>query len=152
VGRRFLDNELGQTLILVLVSFVAGITVNVARPTPVPFDGTPALEPLPHITLDRAMKELERGESLFLDARPKVFSDTGRILNAMSLPLASTDEEVRKALPNPSPYNKIIIYCEDEDCDAADTMARRLKRMGYEKLFVMEGGWRAWTQANLPTQ
>lgn len=152
MGWRFLHNAFGQALILVLVSSAVGITVNIARPTPVPFGGKRAFEMLPPIALERALREMERGESLFLDARPKVFYEAGRILNAMSLPVNSTEEEVRNELPNPHPYDKIIIYCEDQDCDAADTMARRLKRMGYEKLFVLEGGWRAWTQANLPTQ
>jgi rhodanese-related sulfurtransferase len=151
VGQRFLRNVFGQALILLVITFVVGLTVNLARPTPVPFDGRRAFEMLPHISLEEAIKALDAGGSLFLDARPKEFYEQGRILNAMSLPLNSPDADVRRALPNPPPYDKVIIYCDDEDCDAADTMARRLKRMGYEKLWVLEGGWRAWSQANLPT-
>ena len=72
-------------------------------PTPVPFDGRLAFEMLPHISLDDAVKSLEAGDSLFLDARPKEFYESGRILNALSLPLSSPETEVRKALPNPHP-------------------------------------------------
>ena len=151
MARRFLRSALGQTSVLLLLTLVLGAGVNAARPNRIPWDSRPAYPILPHIDLGQTIQALEAGDCLFLDARPVEFFRRAHILNAVSVPLTSTDAEVRKILPMPHPYRQVIVYCEDESCDAADAMARRLKRMGYEKLVVLEGGWRVWSQAGLPT-
>jgi len=150
VAPRFVTNTFVQAILLVVIAFVLGIVFNAARPIPVQFDETPAFETLPHIAIQRGYKAWETGGSLFLDARPTVFYQQGHILNSLSMPLKSPEADIRNLLPQPHPFDKVIVYCEDEQCDAADAMARRLKRLGYDKIFVLEGGWRSWSQANLP--
>lgn len=152
VVRRLLDNAFAQAILLLIVSAALGSGVNLVRPKSVPWGNTPAYEIFPHLELTEAAKELEAGDCLFLDARPIEFFQQSHVLNAISVPLSTPEAEVKKAVPVAHSFRRIIIYCEDKDCDAADGMARRMKRLGYDKLFVMEGGWRAWSEANQPSE
>ncbi len=134
------------------MSAVLGAAVNIARPRPVPWGSKPAYDVLPHLDLTEAATDLEAGDCLFLDARPVEFYRQSRVLNAISVPQSAPEEELKKAVPVSHSYRRIIIYCEDKDCDAADGMARRMKRLGYDRLFVLEGGWRDWSAAHLPSE
>jgi len=152
VIRRFLHNPLAQALLILVVSAALGALVNAARPKPVPWDSKPAFDILPHLPLAESLEAFDAGDCLFIDARPVEFFQQGHILNAISVPLTAPEAEVLDAVQKDHPYRRLIIYCEDENCDAADAMARRMKRMGYANLFVLEGGWLAWSKANLPAQ
>lgn len=152
MGRRFFPNAFIQAILLLVVSALIAVAANFARPTPVPWDDRPAYKIPPTLPVGRALDALMGGETLFVDARPDTFYAQGHILNALSLPVKSTSASITNSIPMPHPYRLIIVYCDDEHCDAADAMARKLDRLGYDKLFVLEGGWRAWTQANLPVE
>ena len=152
MGRRFSPNAFAQAGILLAVSLILGAIVNLARPTPVPWDSATAFRVIPHIQVSEAFEVLSAGDCLFIDARPWEFHQQGRILNAVSLPVKSSAEEIRALLPDPHPWRLVVLYCDDEFCDAADALGRRLDRMGHPRLVVLEGGWRAWTQAQLPTE
>ncbi len=152
MAQRFAHNAFAQALVIFALSAALGIVANLARPTPVPMDDRPAYELQPQVPALRGYKLLSNGESLFVDARPVEFFRQSHILNAVSLPLQSPETEIRKQIPLPHPYKQIIVYCEDETCGAADSMARRLKRLGYDKVAVLLGGWRAWTEQDLPTE
>lgn len=152
MGRQFFPNAFVQSLLLFVVAALIAAAANFVRPTPVPWDDRPAYKILPTISVGRALDALTGGETLFVDARPDTFYAEGHVLNALSLPVKSTSPVITNTIPLPHPYRLIIVYCDDEHCDAADAMARKLDRLGYDKLFVLEGGWRAWTQANLPME
>lgn len=150
--RRFSPSASTQAAILLAVTLVLGAVANLMRPRPIPWDSATAFKVMPHMQVFEAFKVLSAGDSLFIDARPEDFYQQGRILNAVSLPFKASEDEIRALLPDPHPWRLLVIYCEDAFCDAADALGRRLDRMGYDRIVVLEGGWRAWNQARLPTE
>lgn len=42
---------------------------------------------------------------------------------------------------------RIIVYCSDPNCGAAERVARRLWRQGFHDVRVFHGGWREWVTA-----
>jgi rhodanese-related sulfurtransferase len=71
--------------------------------------------------------------------------------DAISVPLdESFDESIQKAIPDK--YDTVIVYCQNEDCNASTKAAQRMEGLGYENVYDYEGGKDDWKTANLPTE
>jgi rhodanese-related sulfurtransferase len=50
-----------------------------------------------------------------------------------------------------TPGQTVIVYCDEETCNASTAVAARLQNeLAIETVYVLKGGWAAWTQANQP--
>jgi hydroxyacylglutathione hydrolase len=58
-------------------------------------------------------------------------------------------EELEKKLPASLPHTKqpIIFYCESDRCPRAGLAHEKAKLLGYENIYVLEGGLSAWKRA-----
>jgi rhodanese-related sulfurtransferase len=91
---------------------------------------------------------INREDALVIDVRDAAEFAKGRILGAKSLPLA--DLERRAAEFAKHKAKPVIVSC-DGGTKALGAIAQ-LKKLGFEKVFALSGGYGAWQQAGLPTE
>ena len=140
-----------QALVFVAAAFVAGYTSNALRPTLEWGGNDPLL--LKHgidgLTVDEAALYQEDPTVLYLDVRPVAASERERIRGAIGFAagdFAVTYDEMRDFL---GPGVKLIVY--GDDMLPAVRAAEFLIARGHTA-WVLEGGWRAWKKAQLPTE
>lgn len=90
----------------------------------------------------------------FVDARAKDFYlYEGHIAGAISIPVLEFDSvfpEVKDRLP--SFDEEIVSYCSGFGCEESLELARKLREAGYRRVYVYEGGWPEWSEAELPAE
>ncbi len=47
---------------------------------------------------------------------------------------------------------EIILYCEDQTCNASKIAAQKLDFIGFERVFVYKGGKSEWSEAGYPME
>ena len=72
----------------------------------------------------------------------------GHAAGAVHLGKGIIERDIEKTLPDTS--KKIVLYCGGgfRSALAADA----LQKMGYENVFSLAGGWRAWNDAGMPVE
>jgi hydroxyacylglutathione hydrolase len=61
--------------------------------------------------------------------------------------IALEEFEGKSALYLPDKKRPIVLYCESEKCPRAGWTYEKAKRLGYEDLYILEGGLAAWKRA-----
>lgn len=92
-----------------------------------------------------AVRLINQG-ALVIDLRSKALYDAGHILDARNVPaaeLASQAEALKKWRDK-----NIIIYCDSGTSGAS--AARSLAKLGFNKVFNLQGGLSAWLKDNMP--
>jgi rhodanese-related sulfurtransferase len=84
--------------------------------------------------------------AIVLDLRPKAAYDAGHIGDARNVPAAELESQ-GDALKKWREKN-VITYC-DSGVNGASS-ARALTKMGFTKVFNLQGGVNAWVKENLP--
>jgi rhodanese-related sulfurtransferase len=71
----------------------------------------------------------------------------GHVPGAEHLGKGIIERDIETRIPDPA--TRIVLYCGGgyRSALAADA----LQQMGYTNVLSMDGGWRAWTEAGLPT-
>ncbi len=97
----------------------------------------------------------QSGQALVFDARPGFFYHAGHIPGAINMPKKGCDERIRKldtTIRDATASGKtIIVYCSSMTCPDARTVAIHLSHFGHDAK-IFHGGWRAWNDADMPTQ
>lgn len=109
-------------------------------------------ENLRRITLKEAYELYNKGEALFLDARPEEEYRKGHIKTAMNL---SYTFPIKKKFEIISPIPKevmLISYCDGAECNASEGLAIDLAQLGYKKVMIFFGGWNEWQKAGYPVE
>jgi len=163
-----------QILILVIISVIAGLTVNGFSGNRIPYIGDwpsviatdsvlvpPSAEPgdPPFISLDEAAGLFQDREAVFIDARDPEDYIYGHIRGAVNVPydyLPYDDPEAYEnywsGLVDSIPfYKKVITYCSGAECESSLFLGRELVARGYGNVSIFYGGWREWETAGLPT-
>ncbi len=92
---------------------------------------------------------LDRGEKLTLiDVREESEFAKGHLPGARHLGKGVIERDVEAAIPDAN--QELILYCGGGFRSAL--AADNLRKMGYTNVLSMDGGWRAWTDAKLPTE
>ena len=90
---------------------------------------------------------MEAGERfLLIDVRKESEWANGHLPQAVYLGKGVLERDIEHVVPNPS--SEIIVYCGGGFRSAL--AAHNLGRMGYTNVTSMDGGFRAWTAADLP--
>ena len=89
---------------------------------------------------------VNRDNALVVDLRPIADFEKGHIPGAKNVQMSQFDPENKrlasaKGLP-------VVLVCKTGQ--SASEAARRLKKAGFEKVFVLDGGIGGWQQADLP--
>jgi rhodanese-related sulfurtransferase len=97
------------------------------------------------LSATQAVRLMNQG-ALVLDLRPKESFDAGHIADARNVPaaeLAGSADTLKKWREK-----AVITYCDSGVSGAA--AARTLAKLGFTKVFNLEGGLNGWTKDNLP--
>lgn len=108
----------------------------------------PASAPDPFaITLAKAVSQ----KVLWVDARQPENRARGTISDAIALNTQNWDAELGSLFQRYQPEQAIVVYC-DAGCHSAETVASRIRGLGLEPVYVLEGGYQAWErqQKRLP--
>ena len=93
-------------------------------------------------------KKLDAGEPMIIvDTREDNEWARGHIPNAVHLGKGVIERDIEQKVPDPS--TKLVLYCGGGFRSAL--VADNLQKMGYTNVESMDGGWRGWTEAGLPT-
>ena len=116
---------------------------------------TPAPGKVTRIQLDTFFPLQQAGAALIYDVRPGFSFRRGHIPHAISWPkgqfttqLAAREAEIRAARAARRP---IIVYCTDLACPDSNKIATRLAARGHS-VSILDGGYAAWTSAELPCE
>jgi rhodanese-related sulfurtransferase len=97
------------------------------------------------LSASQAVRMMNQG-ALVIDLRSKELYDAGHIVEARNVPAAELESQA-DALKKWRDRN-VITYC-DSGANGA-TAARSLTKLGFTKVFNLEGGLNAWLKDNLP--
>jgi rhodanese-related sulfurtransferase len=85
---------------------------------------------------------------IWVDARPDDEYAAQHIPGAISLNEDHWDELLPKFMAVWQPDTRVVVYCNSQQCDASREVAARLRHeMQINNVFVLQGGWSAWLEA-----
>jgi len=94
-------------------------------------------------------RRMDAGEKFVLvDVREESEWAQGHLPGAIHLGKGIIERDVEQSVPDSGA--KIILYCGGGFRSAL--AADNLQKMGYKNVESMDGGWKGWTGAGLPTQ
>ena len=94
-------------------------------------------------------RKLDAGESFHLvDVREESEWTAGHLPRAEHLGKGILERDIETKIPDTSA--EIVLYCGGGYRSAL--AADNLQKMGYTNVISMDGGWRGWTEANLPVE
>jgi rhodanese-related sulfurtransferase len=92
---------------------------------------------------------LDKGEKFTLvDVREESEWTRGHLPGAIHLGKGIIERDIEQRVPDASA--KVILYCGGGFRSAL--VADNLQKMGYSNVESMDGGWKGWLDAGLPTQ
>ncbi len=101
------------------------------------------------IGADEVKRKQEAGHRFhLLDVREESEWAKGRLPGAKHLGKGILERDIEKAIPDLGA--EIILYCGGGFRSAL--AADNLQKMGYTRVFSLDGGWRAWNEAGYPVQ
>src|SRR5205823_9986076 len=83
----------------------------------------------------------------FIDVREDHEWQEGRAQGATHLGRGILERDIEKAVPDP--HSLVVLYCGGGYRSAL--AAENLQKMGYSNVESMDGGWKGWVSAGLPT-
>lgn len=100
-------------------------------------------------TVADVKRRMDAGEQFHLvDTREESEWARGHIVGARWLGKGIIERDIEAQIPDKNA--KIILYCGGGFRSAL--AADNLQKMGYTNVESMDGGWRGWTEAGLPTE
>ncbi|MFQ5580725.1 MAG: rhodanese-like domain-containing protein [Nitrospiria bacterium] len=94
-------------------------------------------------------EKLERGdEFILIDVREQEEAQRGRIEKSIFIPRGVLEMTVQQHFKDP--LRPIVLYCAGGGRSAV--AAQALKKMGYEDVASMEGGFEGWKRSGLPVE
>ena len=93
-------------------------------------------------------RRMDNGEKfLLVDVREDNEWSKGHLPRAVHMGRGIIERDIEKAVPDTG--TKMILYCGGGFRSAL--VADNLQKMGYTNVESMDGGWRGWVAAGLPT-
>ena len=99
-------------------------------------------------TVQEVKRKMDAGEKfLLVDCREESEWGRGHLPGAVHMSKGIIERDIEEKFPDTG--SKIIIYCGGGFRSAL--AADNLQKMGYKDVISMDGGWRGWNEAGLPT-
>jgi rhodanese-related sulfurtransferase len=93
-------------------------------------------------------RRIDAGEQMILvDVREDNEWAKGHLPGAVHMGRGVIERDIEQKVPDPG--TKLVLYCGGGFRSAL--VADNLQKMGYTNVESMDGGWRAWNEAGLPT-
>ena len=98
------------------------------------------------VSVSETQQRMKEGANL-IDIREDNEWDAGHAKDAIHLGRGIIERDIVGKFPDKN--TELILYCGGGF--RAALSADNLQKMGYNKVFSMEGGWRAWNESGAPT-
>ncbi len=99
-------------------------------------------------TVADVKRRIDAGEKfLLVDVREESEYANGHLPGAVHMSKGVIERDIEQRVPDPN--TKLILYCGGGFRSAL--AAENLQKMGYANVESMDGGWRGWNAAGLPT-
>lgn len=103
---------------------------------------------VPRVTPAELAAQLDKGTAVAVDVRGSVPYELGHIPGALWLPLGILGQRAGEL-----PEDKLLVaYCTCKAEESSLEAAVQLSGLRFSRVAVLEGGYPAWTAANLPTE
>jgi rhodanese-related sulfurtransferase len=102
------------------------------------------------LNLAQAYEIFQKGQALFVDARSAEEYAELHIPGAVNLSRERLDQEGARAVAGIPTDRELVVYCGMSSCEAALRAAEKLQSLGYGRVEVFMGGFRAWDDAGYP--
>ena len=99
------------------------------------------------VTVEETLERVKSG-AVLIDVREDSEWEKEHALGAQHLGRGVIERDIINAFPDKD--TELILYCGGGYRSAL--AADNLQKMGYTNVFSMAGGWRAWNEANAPTE
>ena len=107
-----------------------------------------AKEQIPECTAEDVINQAsELGEFVLIDVREAHEFEAGHAAGAVHMSKGTLERDIEHRYPDPA--TPLVLYCGGGYRSALSAAA--LHDMGYQRVWSMAGGWRAWTSARGPT-
>ena len=154
-------SSLHQIYFFLIISLTLSVFVNLFRPKPILYiaKNLEIIKDIHQINKDvsnpmirtidiEIAKTLFENNTLFVDARAEEYFENGHIPNAIcnddiNLLIEEIDSRIQVD-------EGFIVYCSDDDCGSSEELAYTLQEQGFMSIYVFKGGWKQWTNNNLP--
>ena len=103
------------------------------------------------LTTEQVYEIFSNREAKFVDARDNWDFADGHIPGAINVPeykFSPEDPNLKLVDKN----EKIIIYCEGDQCEVSKRLAREFKKLGYKKVWIYLGGMKEWWEYKFPIE
>jgi len=100
------------------------------------------------LSVQDVKKKIDAGDKIILvDTREDVEWARGHAAGAIHLGKGVIERDIENVIPDKEAT--IVLYCGGGFRSAL--AADNVQRMGYHNVISMDGGWKGWTEAGLPT-
>jgi rhodanese-related sulfurtransferase len=108
------------------------------------------LQGIKTLNLAQAYEIFQKGQALFVDARSAEEYAELHIPGAVNLSRERLDQEGARAVAGIPADRELVVYCGMSSCEASLRAAEKLQSLGYSRVQVFMGGFRAWDDAGYP--
>lgn len=117
---------------------------NVPPPILAPPEVTTAYSThVPRMSAAELRRSMRKKQVVVVDARGRENYDAGHVPGAISLP----EDEVGVGHARLPSRRQIVVYSADEADGAGERVALSLRAYGFDRVYVLRGGYRAWVAA-----
>ena len=156
------SNSIHQIFIFVFISLIFSISTNFIRSDSIDYlsKGLEKVESLDDLSLNNSggikevslkiAQDLFEKNILFVDARAKEYFLEGHIPGAICFDnFDSLAMEIDNRIQDNSFF---IVYCSDDDCGSSEELSYQLRDEGFTNIYLFKGGWKQWTDNNMPIE
>ena len=102
------------------------------------------------VNLAQTYALFQQGQALFIDARPADEYAEIHVPKAVNITPSMLENGAAEKVAGIVKDREIVVYCSQESCDLALRVAEKLQSLGFSRLQVFMGGFRAWDEAGYP--
>jgi rhodanese-related sulfurtransferase len=111
----------------------------------------PKAAPYKEVTTQQLKEWIDSNKKMvIIDARSDAYDDGERIPGAKQVPVDSTKEEIKAAIPALDTI--VVVYCSSHECPASKWLASRLVEMGYTAIYKYPDGIYGWKESGYKTE
>jgi rhodanese-related sulfurtransferase len=151
-------NLTGRFIILGLFSLAAGIGINQLHPDGIRFRQLLLLFPSSYagntrtVSSDSALVWMFEESALFIDIRPADRYQIDHIPTAISLPFQNASMDTLTQLPEAFQKKPWVLYDFQSRTKPLLYMARQIKPIHHDSVFLLEGGFAGWLDRGYPAE
>lgn len=102
---------------------------------------------LPKVSPQEVTRMINRDEALVLDVRDENAYHAGHIIGAEHVVPSQIDSKINKLQKHKE--KPVIVVCQNGS-QASVNIGVKLRKLGFNQLYLLTGGMQAWKQASLP--